>query len=227
MFHQSFDISDIPRALALAFLEIVLSADNAIVLGLLVYTLPAILRKKALYIGLASAFVLRGIALFFATFILQSHWLEALGGAYLIFLGMRHLLRKKKEQPSTFSTHSFWKTVVLIELFDLIFAIDSIVAGVAFIAGNQPSTATVHPKLWVIYMGGMLGVIGMRYAADLFSILIGRFPNLEKSAHLLIVWIGIELCIMTFIPHIPAIEIFFWIVFTAILFGGFWKKKLQ
>ena len=227
MFHQSFDLSDIPRVLALGFLEIVLSADNAIVLGLLVFTLPVILRKKALYIGLASAFVLRAIALLFASFILKSEWLEVLGGGYLIFLGLRHLLRKKKEGPSTHSAHSFWKTVILIEIFDLVFAIDSIVAGVAFIAGNQPSTATIHPKLWVIYLGGMLGVVGMRYAADLFSNLIHRFPNLEKSAYLLIVWIGLKLVIMTFTPHMLTLEIIFWLVFTAIFLSGFWRKKLQ
>jgi YkoY family integral membrane protein len=213
--------------LSLAFLEIVLSADNAIVLGLLVYTLPAVLRKKALYIGLGSAFVLRALALFLASFILQSHWLEALGGGYLIFLGMRHLLQTKKEQKSIVTTHSFWKTVVLIELFDLIFALDSIVAGVAFIAGSQPSNAMIHPKLWVIYVGGMIGVACMRYAADLFSHLIERFPNLETSAYLLVVWIGVKLGVMAFTPHIPGIEILFWVVFTMILLGGFWRKKLQ
>jgi YkoY family integral membrane protein len=228
MFGQLFTLSDIPRVAALAVIEILLSADNAIVLGVLVHTLPAIDRKKALYIGLASAFVLRALTIFLASFILQSHWLEIIGGAYLIFLGLQHFISKKRKQKSISAQTSFWKTVLLIEIFDLLFAIDSIIAGIAFIAGDTIVTSsTIHPKLWIVYAGGMLGVFGMRYAADLFSKLLSRFPNLEMSAYLLIIWIGLKLCILAIIPHILAFEIAFWILFSITLLAGFWRKELQ
>jgi predicted tellurium resistance membrane protein TerC len=63
MIEQSFAFADIPRIFTLVFLEILLSADNAIVLGVLSRSLPPHLRKKALFIGVASAFVLRAGAL--------------------------------------------------------------------------------------------------------------------------------------------------------------------
>lgn len=227
MFDQIFALTDAPRVIALTFIEIILSVDNAIVLGMLVHALPVLMRKKALYLGLVSAFFLRAIALFFASFILQSHWLEALGGIYLVYLGSYAYFRKKNPQKEFSPTKSFWKTVVLIEVFDLIFAIDSIIAGIAFIAGNIIPTGTIHPKLWIVYVGGMLGVIAIRYAADLFSHLIERFPNLAKSAHLLVAWIGLKLCVLVFLPHLPGLEILFWTVFCLILLSGFWRKKLQ
>jgi len=228
MFNQFFELSDVPRVFSLGIIEILLSADNAIVLGALVHALPITDRKRALYIGLASAFVLRALALFLASFILQSHWLEFIGGIYLVYLGLHHLFSKKRKKKSLTAHPSFWKTVVLIEFFDLLFAIDSIIAGVAFIADDTLATSsTIHPKLWVVYSGGMLGVLGMRYASGVFSKLLDRFPNLETSAYLLIIWIGIKLCILTISTHIPAFDILFWVLFAIILLAGFWRKELQ
>jgi YkoY family integral membrane protein len=225
MFHQVFNLTDIPRVGALAFIETILSMDNAIVLGLLIHSLPPLMKKKALYIGLASAFVLRAVALLLASFILQSHWLEAIGGAYLVYLGVVYFFRTKKPKKAISPATHFWKTVILIEIFDLLFAFDSIIAGIAFIAGPQTTVGEVHPKLWIVYTGGMLGVIAVRYAADLFSSLIERFPNLAKSAHLLVAWIGLKLCVEAFLPHMLSLEILFWVVFTTIFFLGFWRKK--
>ena len=53
--------------LMLAALEGILSADNAMVLAILVRPLPPELRKKALLDGIVAAYVLRGLALAFAS----------------------------------------------------------------------------------------------------------------------------------------------------------------
>jgi YkoY family integral membrane protein len=216
MFGQTFDLTDIPRVGALALLEIFLSADNAIVLGVLAHALPEKLRVKALYIGLISAFFLRAGALLIVSFLLRYPWLQLLGGAYLIFLSVQQLLKKRK-QPEFPSPTSFWKTVLLIELFDLAFAVDSIVAGVAFIASKEPSPNYFHPKLWIVYVGGMIGLGGIRYAADLFSRLMLRFPRLELSAYLLVGWIGLKLLIVSQQPDLPLLEPIFWIGFLLLL----------
>src|SRR5579872_342952 len=175
MIEQSFASGDIPRVFTLAFLEILLSADNAIVLGVLSHSLPAPLRRKALFIGILSSFILRAGALFGVALLLESIWFQLIGGAYLIYLSIRYFTKKGRKSTSIKPIPSFWKVVLLIELLDLVFAVDSIVAGVAFINGS-------FSKLWIVYLGGMIGIFGMRYAADLFGSLLDRFPNLEKSA---------------------------------------------
>ena len=71
MLGQTFDLIDIARVIALGFIEILLSADNAIVLGVLSRALPEIQRRKALYIGVISAFFLRAGAIFLVSFILK------------------------------------------------------------------------------------------------------------------------------------------------------------
>lgn len=80
----------------------------------------------------------------------------------------------------------FWKTVLVIELTDIAFAVDSILAAMA-LAGSEPS------KLWVVVTGGILGVILMRYAAAWFVKLLEKYPRFEVSAYLLVTVIGVKL----------------------------------
>lgn len=215
MIEQTFAFSDIPRIFTLAFLEILLSADNAVVLGLLTHSLPPLLRRRALFIGIASAFVLRAIALLGVVVLFESIWFQLLGGAYLVYLSIRYFFQKHKSTPIK-PIHSFWKVVLLIELLDLVFAIDSIVAGVAFINGS-------FSKLWIVYLGGMIGIFGMRYAAGLFSSLLDRFPKLEQSAYLMVGWIGIKLGFSAFDWTLPAP--LFWSVIALFFLLGFFKPK--
>lgn len=223
MFGQTFDLVDIPRLLTLAFIELLLSSDNAIVLALLAHALPERLRKKALFIGIASSFILRAAALFTVSILLRYHWIQLLGAAYLFYVSIHHFAITKRKPYLPKPTPSFWKTVLMIELFDLAFAIDSIVAGIVFI-GPAPAGNLIHPKLWIVYSGGMLGLLGIRYAANLFTKLLSRFPRLETSAYLMIAWIGLKLA-ATSIASMNGYEPFFWLVLAAIFLLGLRKKN--
>jgi YkoY family integral membrane protein len=224
MLGQTFDLFDIARVSALTFLEILLSADNTVVLALLIRDLPETLRRKALYIGLVSAFFLRAGAIFLAAFILHWPWVEVLGGIYLIYLAIRHFIKKETKKISHSPT-SFWKTVLLIECFDLAFALDSIVAGIAFIAAPAPTFYSgLHPKIWIVYIGGMIGLVVIRYAADACSSLIDRFPYFEKSAYLLVGLIGFKLILEVTVSPL-LLEYLFWGAFALIFGFSFIKSR--
>ncbi len=89
---------------------------------------------------------------------------------------------------------SFWYTVAVIELTDIAFAIDSILAAIALV-GPSPNESQYHPKLWVVMLGGMLGIVVMRVAATLFIQLLERFPRFEIAAYLLVIVIGAKLLV--------------------------------
>lgn len=93
-------------------------------------------------------------------------------------------------QPSRTTTQrrypSFWTTVAVIELTDVAFAVDSILAAMALAGSRQE-------KLWVVIAGGVLGLVLMRFAAALFIKLLDRFPRFEESAYLLVIVIGLKL----------------------------------
>lgn len=222
MLGQTFELSDLASVAVLAFIEIVLSSDNAIVLGLLAHALEEKKRIKALYIGLGSAFFLRAGALVLVSYILRFQWLQLVGAAYLLYLCIYHFAKKPRDPTLPPIHRSFWMTVLLIELFDLAFAIDSIIAGIVFIQPDHP-ISTFPPKLWIVYVGGMLGLVGIRYAADLFSKLLTSFPKLETSAYLMVGWIGLKLSLSSFVD-IPGFHFAFWIGLFALFLLGLRRK---
>lgn len=168
----------------LILLEGLLSADNALVIALIVRGLPRKDRQKALFVGLVGSFVLRFLALFTAS-TLQKFWFLQAGGAfYLIYLALTHLFRHQVHHKKEIKVkpRGFWRTVVIIELTDIAFAIDSVLVAVA-----------VSNELWVIYTGVILGVILLRFAAFVLTRVIEKYPGLEHMAYALVFWVGIKL----------------------------------
>jgi YkoY family integral membrane protein len=226
MLGQLFELSDIPRLLALIVIEVLLSADNALILAAMIQPLPKELRGKALLIGSASAIVLRGLAISAASIILRSFWIKLAGAIYLIYLCIHHFVKKNSPQKKrTFD--SLWKTIVLIELMDLSFAMDSVIAGIAFISTPETAGLPINPKLWIVYVGAFTGLLMIRYAARAFIHLIDKYPGLSNSAYLLVGWVGIKLTLNIFLPNLILFPILFWVVFAAIVTIGFLPQKVE
>lgn len=192
----------------LVVLEGLLSADNALVLAIMVRHLPRVQQKRALRYGLLGAFLFRLIAVVFAATLLQYWILKAIGGLYLIYLAISHLAHgeaePEAERRSRFGK-GFWGTVIGVEVTDIAFSIDSILAAVAT-AEAVPKrygaialfdipgvNVTVDVKLLVIYIGGILGIIAMRFVAGYFLILLDKFHGLARGAYYLVGWIGLKL----------------------------------
>lgn len=226
---QKLEASDLAVVGLLVLLEGVLSIDNALVLGLLAKRLPKHQRARALSYGLIGAFVFRVIAICTASLLLQLPFVKFIGGAYLVYIAVKHLFFEAKsehddiqldehghpviideethepvtgkreeeeiEQRSplpiapagkSFVGAAFWPTVLVIELTDVAFAVDSILAAMALAGGHVE-------KLWVVITGGIIGVVLMRFAAAIFIRLLEKFPRFEMSAYLLVVVIGLKL----------------------------------
>jgi len=229
MFEQTFSLSDLPRVFVLVFLEWILSLDNAVVLALIAKRLPEHQQKKALTIGLFSTLVLRAIAIFLVVFLIQFFWIQLIGAFYLIYLSIRYFYKPPSKTPS-FSSTSFWKTVLWIELTDLIFALDSILAGVAFVSSSM-GPSHLFSKLWIIYVGAIMGLIGVRFTARKFTNLLNHFERLTACSHLLIGWIGIHLSLNSlvlsgWISQLPFFfEITFWMGIVLLFAIGFSKRS--
>jgi len=184
--------SDFVTIALLVALEGLLSADNAMVLAVLVLGLPKAQQKKALRYGMAGAFLFRGIATLLAVYLIQVGWVKVLGGAYLLYLTYRHFSGAKDESGSrvhpkakpVFGLSAFWATVVKVELTDIVFAIDSILVGVA-----------MSPKIWVVITGGLLGIVMMRLVIGQLLSLVERYPPLVDGAFIIIGWVAIKLLV--------------------------------
>lgn len=194
--------------LLLVALEGLLAADNALVLAIMVKHLPEKERKKALFYGLAGAFVFRFISLFIISFLVDVWQVQAIGALYLLFISINHIVRKvflKKhdtEDEKEKKKAGFWVTVFKVELADIAFAIDSILAAVALAVTlpntNLPTIGGMDGgKFLVIFAGGLIGVIIMRFAADIFVKLLHARPGLEIAAFAIVGWVGVKLVVLT------------------------------
>lgn len=188
--------------LYLIVLEGLLSADNALVLALMVRHLPEGQQKRALRYGIVGAFVFRFIAVVFATLLLRYWWLKVAGGCYLLYIAVSHLIHGDDDPESGQSKRfgrGFWATVVGVEIADIAFSIDSILAAVSTAEAlpdrfDPVKVAGVVPlKLLVIYIGGVLGIITMRLVAGWFLILLKKFRGLAVGAYVMVAWIGVHL----------------------------------
>ncbi len=220
----TLDLGLLTVVLQLIFLEGILSFDNAAVLGAMVAPLPAdqgvpwpralrplgrVLdpllgpqRTAALKVGLLGAYLGRGLMLVMASFVIQNPWLQLLGALYLVKIATEHLSTFHKEEtvPDEVAAlrnkaRGFWATVLMVELMDLAFSLDNVVAAVA-----------LSRHLAVVMLGVALGILTMRFAAGLFAKLIEKEPILSTAAYLLVLNIGVEFLLGEFL-HIEFHEL--------------------
>src|SRR3954454_10396769 len=185
----------IGAVVTLVFLEGLLSADNALVLAVMVRHLPREEQRRALRYGIWGAFGFRLVAVLLSAVLLKFWLFKVVGGAYLLYLAGAHFLSREEDIHANKTTRfgsGFWGTVVSVELADIAFSIDSIVAAVAM-ADSLPARIGYNWKLAIVFIGGILGIITMRFVAGYFIILLERFHGLAVGAYVLVAWIGVKL----------------------------------
>ncbi len=178
----------------LVFLEGLLSADNALVLAMMVRHLPKAEQKRALRYGIWGAFAFRLVAVLLANLLLSLWYLKVLGGAYLLYLALAHVVARNRSDgdPEAHRVDKgFWWTVALVEFADIAFSIDSILAAVAM--AEEMHGLSKNEKFLIVVTGGILGIITMRFVAGYFITLLERFRGLEAGAYGLVAWIGLKL----------------------------------
>ena len=167
--------------------------------------------------------------------------IQALGAAYLLFIAAKHIYDQRKGEehtiePETTKGSGFWMTVLKVELADIAFAIDSMLAAVA-LAVTLPHLGEFNiggingGQFGVMLAGGLIGVIIMRFAAHKFVRLLEKYPQLETAAFVVVGWVGIKLVVLTLsheklgvlphdFPHSTGWTITFWLVLLGIVLVG-------
>lgn len=221
-------LSDFLTIALLVLLEGLLSADNALVLAILVLGLPKREQRKALRYGILGAFVFRIIAVLLAVHLIQIAFVKLIGALYLLYLSASHFLsgggaqarRQIKPATSWLGLSAFWSTVLKVELTDIVFAVDSILVAVA-----------MSPKTWVVITGGILGIITMRMVIGKLLALVRTYPALVDGAFIIIAWVGVKL-LLEFLRtegfiHLEINKWFsFGLIVTIFLLSYFYARRL-
>lgn len=163
----------------IVFIDIVMAADNAIIIGMIAANFAPDNRKKIIAFGVAAAFIFRVVFALGATFLLGISWIKIIGGVLLLWViyNLRKNLfePKKIKSPELKSkeTTSFSKGVYQVLVADITLSLDNVL-GVA-------GAAKQHYYLLII--GLLLSVV-------LIGTLASFFANYIKN-HRWLGWLGI------------------------------------
>jgi YkoY family integral membrane protein len=178
--------------LVLVALEAVLSADNAIALAALSQTLHNPKQEqRALDIGLGIAYVLRLLLIASAAWVVQFWQFELAGAVYLLWLSWRYFTTepaKAGDQPRP--PQSLWQVIPLIAVTDLAFSLDSVTTAIA-----------ISQELWLILLGGTIGIVLLRFLAGLFIRWLEEFLHLEAAGYIAVALVGTRLLLRVLAPE--------------------------
>ena len=170
--------------------DLVLSGDNALVIGTVAAGLPRKQRWMAIVAGGTGAIILRIGFTLLATLLLQVPFVQAIGGAILLYIAIR-LLMSRNEKPSS-SAHdkkarqakkSLLTALVTILIADATMSLDNVLAVGALAHGNIP----------VMVVGLLLSVTLLLIGSAVVSELINRLPWLLNVASLVLAWTAASL----------------------------------
>ncbi|MGH9410204.1 MAG: TerC family protein [Vicinamibacterales bacterium] len=184
--------ADLLTVALLALLEALLSADNALVLAMMVLGLPPADHRKALRYGVAGAFAMRTVVTLFAVYVIRIGWVKLFGALYLLYLAWRHFFhsggtearRRRPPARAWLGLPPFWGTVVKVELVNIAFSVDSILVAVA-----------ISQKIWIVLAGGLLGILAIRVVVVQLLGIVRRNPAIVDGAFVIIAWVGLKLLI--------------------------------
>jgi YjbE family integral membrane protein len=174
------------------FANVVLSGDNAVLIGLAAAGLPAAQRSRAILFGMVFATVLRIIFSIFAVYLLEVPGLLLIGGLLLLWIayGFFKELREEKaeeDDPEGHEDGAGNKTMAAalkqIVIADVSMSLDNVLAIAGIARGNMP----------MLILGLAVSIILMGVAASIIARLLAKFRWIAYAGVALIAWIGIEM----------------------------------
>jgi YkoY family integral membrane protein len=202
----------------LVALEAVLSADNAIALASIAQGLKDEKEQSyALNIGLLMAYVLRMLLIVTATWVIKYWQFSLLGGLYLLWLTYQYFSENdedKEEGASKLNFKNLWQAIPMIAFTDLAFSLDSVTTAIA-----------VADEIWLIIAGGTMGVIALRFLAQLFIRWIEEFTHLQDAGFITVGLVGLRLIVKVIYPNVIPPEWLMISVIIAMFVWGFSKKN--
>ncbi len=199
--------------LGIVVLDLVLSGDNAVVIGMAARRLSPHQRRRAIVLGGAAAIVLRILFAAIATLLLRVPLLQAAGGGLLLWIAWR-LLRDEQEEHQLAESSSMAGALRTIVLADVVMSLDNILA----VAGAS------HGSLQLLAFGLLLSMPLLLFGSSMVARIMNRMPWLALVGAAVLTWtaggmIAEDEFLLSHLPYDHAIELTLPLLFTALLVG--------
>lgn len=187
MFSSEMLGAEFVALLQVLLIDLVLAGDNAIVVGLAVNGLPAEQRRRAIFLGVAAATVLRIVFALVTLQLLAIVGLLFAGGALLLWVCWKMYRELRRPQGAHVAATAAPKTMrsamIQIMLADISMSLDNVLA----VAG----AAREHP--WVLVLGLAISVVLMGAAASLVARLLDRYRWLAWIGLAIVLYISLKM----------------------------------
>ena len=152
---------------AIVLIDLALSGDNALVIGVVARGLPRSKRRQAIVFGAGAAVVLRIAAAAAATVLLRIPWLQLVGGIALVVIAYRLVRPEAASGRSPREMTTLRAAVVTIVMADFAMSLENIL-GVA---------AAAHGDLALLLFGLALSIPIVLFGSGLVIRILDRFPR--------------------------------------------------
>lgn len=167
-------------------IDILLGGDNAVVIALACRNLPKEQRLKGILWGTAGAIVLRVILIAFAVALLQVPFLKLVGGALLVWIGVKLLLPGEEDEHGNLQGGTtLWSAIKTIIIADLVMSVDNVIA----IAGAAQQADPDH-QMGLVIFGLVVSIPLIVWGSTLVLRLLERFPIVITLGGALLGWIA-------------------------------------
>ncbi len=164
--------------------NVILSGDNAVVIALAARSLPAKQQKQAIFWGAGVAVVLRILLTIFAAALLTLPWLKLVGGALLLWIGVKLLLPEDGGADIS-ASDNLMTAIKTILIADLVMSLDNIIAVAAAAGGSYV----------LLILGLAISIPLVIFGATLLIKLMERWPVIVTIGAGLIGWVAGEMAI--------------------------------
>ena len=173
----------IAAGVSIVLINLVLSGDNAVVIGMAAHRLPRHQRRMAIVLGSGAAIVLRVILTAVATILLQLAWIRLVGGALLLWIGYKLLEEEEEVHEGAGRAEGFYEAISTIIVADFVMSVDNIL-GVA---------AAAHGDLALLIFGLAFSMVVVMVGGSLIASMLDRFWWLAYLGSAVIAWTGAEM----------------------------------
>jgi len=171
----------------IAWIDLLLSGDNAVVIALAARDLPAERQKQAVILGSLGAIALRLVLIFFAVALLELPYVKLIGAVLLSWIGIK-LMKGEDTGKQIDPASSLVAAVRTILVADLVMSLDNVLA-VAAIAETAPRSA----QLPVLLFGLGLTIPLIMFGSRVLLKLIARFPLIVTAGAALLGFVAGEM----------------------------------
>lgn len=197
--------------LAITLIDLAMSGDNALVIGMVARGLPKSQRRRAIIFGAGAAVALRVVAAAVVTLLLTLQYLQLIGGLALVVIAYRLVRPEGGQGPKVREVATLRAAIVTILAADFAMSLENIL-GVG---------AAAHGNMGLLLFGLGLSIPIVLFGSGLVVGLLDRFPQATWVGAVAILWTAADLIVsepaLAILHRLPFVELLLTLTFVGIV----------